>query len=66
MDSNTQGNCIYCDIVNCAYNDDKCHCTAPAVEVVSQNRGCTASCSDETICATFRPKSPYKSGYQAL
>lgn len=58
--------CIYCDVVNCAYNDDRCHCTAPSIEVGTQNRGCTASCSAETVCSTFRPKQPYKTGYQAF
>ncbi|WMJ84099.1 DUF1540 domain-containing protein [Oscillospiraceae bacterium LTW-04] len=60
-------NNIYCDVVNCAYNDDLCHCTAPTVEVgTAAANSCTASCSGETQCATFRPKTPYKSGYQAV
>lgn len=58
---------ISCDVVNCAYNDDRYHCTAPSIEVGSQNvTSCTANSSSETQCATFRPKMPYKSGYQAL
>ncbi|MBP1578448.1 MAG: DUF1540 domain-containing protein, partial [Oscillospiraceae bacterium] len=47
-------------------NDDHCHCSAPVIEVGAQNHGCTASCSDETVCSTFRPKQPYKAGYQAF
>lgn len=67
MPANEPKNCIYCDVINCAYNDDHCHCTAPTVEVGAQSaNSCTASCSAETACSTFRPKSPYKSGYQAL
>lgn len=58
--------CIYCDIVNCAYNDDRCHCTAPSVEIGTMTNSCTASSSSETLCATFRPKMPYKTGYQAF
>ena len=65
MDKRTT-DCIYCDIVNCAYNDDHCHCTAPSVEIGAAFNKCTASCSEETCCATFRPKMPYKSGYQAF
>lgn len=57
---------VRCDVVSCAYNDDHCHCTAPVIEVGTQNKSCTASCSAETVCATFRPKQPYKTGYRAF
>ena len=67
MQPNEPKNNIYCDIVNCAYNDDHCHCTAQSIEVSSQaQNSCTASTSGETKCETFRPKMPYKSGYQAF
>ncbi len=67
MNERETKNNIYCDVVNCAYNDDHCHCTAPTVEVGTQAaNSCTASCSGETQCATFRPKTPYKAGYQAV
>ena len=66
MPGETKTNCIYCDVVNCAYNDDHCHCNAPTVEVGAQDKGCVASCSEETVCATFRPKQLYRSGYQAF
>ncbi|MBC8576559.1 DUF1540 domain-containing protein [Yanshouia hominis] len=48
-------NCICCNVQNCAYNDD-CRCTAKKVDVGPQYCACTAGCSDETVCATFRPK----------
>jgi len=66
MSEITNPKSIYCDIVNCAYNDDHCHCNAPGIEVRSVTNQCTASCSEETACATFRPKSPYKAGYDAI
>lgn len=67
MEERELKNNIYCDVVNCAYNDDLCHCTAPKIEVgIKSANSCTASCSGETQCATFRPKTPYKTGYDAL
>ena len=66
MSNRNHTDCIYCDIVNCAYNDDRCHCNAPSIEIGTVTNRCTASCSDETVCATFRPKTPYKTGYQAF
>ena len=41
---------IKCDVKNCEYHDKQCHCTASEVHVGPQY----ASCSTETVCATFK------------
>lgn len=67
MHENESKNCIYCDVINCAYNDDHCHCTAPTIEVGSRAaNSCVAGNSGETMCSTFRPKTPYKVGYDSF
>ena len=43
---------ITCDVKSCEFNDGENECTAGHISVGP----CDASCSDETICATFRPK----------
>ena len=43
---------ITCDVKGCEYNDGKNECTAGHISVGP----CDACCSDETVCATFRPK----------
>ena len=44
---------ITCDVKGCEYNDGKDECTAGHISVGPTD----ACCSDETVCATFRPKS---------
>ena len=66
MPESAKTDCIYCDIINCAYNDDRCHCLAPSIEIRTMTNQCTANCSEETVCSTFRPKTPYKTGYQGF
>ncbi len=44
---------ITCDVKGCEYNDGKNECTAGHISVGPTD----ACCSDETVCATFRPKS---------
>ena len=43
---------ITCDVKGCEYNDGKNECTAGHISVGPTD----ACCSDETVCATFRPK----------
>ena len=43
---------ITCDVKGCEYNDGENECTAGHISVGPTD----ASCSDETVCATFRPK----------
>jgi len=45
-------NGIKCDVNNCVYNADSCHCTAKEIHVGPQ----FASCSSDTVCATFKPE----------
>lgn len=52
---NQPTNCICCNVENCVYNEN-CNCTAKNVQVGPQFCSCTARCSDETICATFKPR----------
>lgn len=47
---------IQCDAKNCIYNDCKTHCTANCISVGPQN----ATCSSDTVCATFRDKNTSK------
>ena len=42
---------IECDVHNCVYNS-QCHCTAKKIYVGPSY----ASCSADTICATFEPQ----------
>ena len=44
---------ITCDVKGCEYNDGKNECTAGHISVGPTD----ACCSDETVCATFRPTS---------
>ncbi len=46
---------VRCSVQNCLYNNSN-HCTAQIIDVGPQYRACTAANSDETVCATFRPK----------
>ena len=43
---------ITCDVKSCEYNDGENECTAGHISVGPTD----ASCSDDTVCATFRPK----------
>ena len=43
---------ITCDVKSCEYNDGENECMAGHVSVGP----CDASSSDETVCATFRPR----------
>lgn len=43
---------ISCDVENCTFNDGECRCHATCISVGP----CTANCSSETVCATFKPK----------
>ena len=49
-------NYISCNVSNCAYNDEQCHCTAGEVVVGQQFCNSTAQTSDETVCSTFYPR----------
>ncbi|MDL2232812.1 DUF1540 domain-containing protein [Ruminococcaceae bacterium OttesenSCG-928-L11] len=42
---------IVCNVTNCYYNRNRQYCTAEQIKVGPTS----ASCSDDTICATFRP-----------
>lgn len=56
-DMNTEGKKklkgVACDVKNCVYNDQKCHCTA---EKIAVGPTYATSCTD-TVCATFRQRS---------
>lgn len=43
---------VQCDVTNCHYNMHNHICTAGTIKVGPQN----ATCSADTICATFRPQ----------
>ena len=43
---------IRCNVENCYYHDAQTNCTAHEISV---GPGC-AHCSDDTICATFKPR----------
>ncbi len=43
---------IVCDVNMCAYHGDKNSCCADKISVGTNS----ATCSAETVCATFRPK----------
>ena len=49
---------ISCSVRNCIYNEDEQCCTAERIAV---GPSC-ASCSSETVCATFKKKSEGKGG----
>ena len=43
---------INCDAKNCVYHDCDCYCTAEMIQVGPSD----ATCSTDTICATFKEK----------
>ncbi len=43
---------VTCNVEHCYYNDCDTHCTAHQISVGP----CNASCSENTLCATFKPK----------
>ena len=43
---------ISCSCRNCVYHDGDNYCTAERISVGTV----TASCSSETVCATFKPR----------
>ncbi len=43
---------IKCNVQNCHYHDKETCCTAKEISVGPVN----ASCSGDTLCATFKPK----------
>lgn len=43
---------IDCKVTNCKYNENKKYCTAKQICVGPS----FASCSSETVCATFKPE----------
>ncbi len=43
---------IDCNVTNCIFNKEDCHCTAEKITVGPQN----ASTSADTLCATFKNK----------
>ncbi|MBQ0010239.1 MAG: DUF1540 domain-containing protein [Ruminococcus sp.] len=43
---------VTCDVINCVYHDEGCHCTA---EKISVGPSYATSCTD-TVCATFKQK----------
>ena len=59
-DCNTNGGCkpahynqgIHCNAKNCVYHDCDCYCTADMINVGPSD----ATCSSDTVCATFKEK----------
>ncbi len=45
-------NGIVCDVKNCAYHDRETECYAGCVSIGPHD----ASCSANTVCATFKPR----------
>ena len=43
---------ITCDVKSCEYNDGENECMAGHISVGPTD----ASCSDDTVCVTFRPR----------
>ncbi|MBO4212677.1 MAG: DUF1540 domain-containing protein [Clostridia bacterium] len=43
---------ISCDVTNCQYHCDGCHCSAKKIDVGPSS----AVTSSDTICATFKPR----------
>ena len=43
---------IHCNAKNCVYHDCDCYCTADMIQVGPSD----ATCSTDTICATFKEK----------
>ncbi|MDO4743116.1 MAG: DUF1540 domain-containing protein [bacterium] len=43
---------IKCEVENCKYNSDGCHCIAGSIEVGPSH----AASSEETVCDTFIPR----------
>ena len=43
---------IVCDVQNCQYHVDGCHCAAGKISVGPSN----AVSSADTVCATFKPR----------
>ena len=43
---------IKCDVKNCIYHDCETYCTANQISVGP----CNATCSTETVCATFKER----------
>ena len=43
---------ISCDAKNCVYHDCDCYCTADKINVGPSN----ATCSSDTVCATFKER----------
>ncbi len=44
---------ISCNVRSCAYHEGDCYCTAECITVGP----CSADCSSDTVCDTFKPKS---------
>jgi hypothetical protein len=42
---------VECNVASCTYNQNRKICTAGKIKVGPTN----ATCTDDTICATFRP-----------
>ncbi len=43
---------VVCDVRGCAYHSGKSECCAGTISVGT----CSADCSSETLCATFKPR----------